>query len=223
MKKILLQLLWVPLVLLATVPVSAQTNEIKQIQLEDDTAKPLTVYLAPGQGVTIDYRRIGQTIETLWLDNKRYVGISTDGSLLGSKDGAATDPASALHLNLIESQSNNSIEKSNRSLITVITVDSKKHRRYFLYNVFPNYNTSDGDSTKLIEYIMPVYSTTRFDVNKLARNIKLMISQGLIRDLKLIERTNKLIAFLNEGMSIDQAAQEAQLSMKFVNGVLAQE
>jgi hypothetical protein len=222
MKKLLSQLLWVPLALLAISPVSAQTNEIKQIQLEEDTPKPLTVYLAPGQGITIDYRRIGQTIETMWIDNKRYVGVSTDGNLLGSAGGSAADPASALHLNLIESPSNNSIEKSNRSLVTVVTVDPQKHRRYFLYSVYPNYTTSDGDSTKLIEYVMPVQSATKFDATRLAKNIKLMIGQGLIRDLKLIERTNKLISYLNEGMSLEQAAKEAQLSMRFVNGVLAQ-
>lgn len=218
MKKILLKLLGLPLILLAISPVSAQTNEIKQIQLEEDTPKPLTIYLPPGQGITLDYRRVGQTIETVWLDNKRYVGISTDGNLLG----AGSDPASALHLNLIESSANNPIEKANRSLVTVITIDREKHRRYFLYSVFPNPTSSDGDSTKLIEYIMPAQTTTKYDVTKLARNIKLMIEQGLIRDLKLIERTNKLISLVGQGTSIEQAAREAQLSMRFVNGVLAQ-
>jgi hypothetical protein len=218
MHKILLKLIGLPLVLLAILPVSAQTNEIKQIQREEDTPKPLTVYLAPGQGITIDYRRVAETIETMWLDNKRYVGVSTDGNLVGS----GTDQASALHLNLIETPASNSIEKSNQSMITVITVDQHKHRRYYLYNIFPNYTTSEGDSTKLIEYIMPVQSATRYDTPKLARNIKMMIDQGLIRDVKLIERTNKLLSLLNEGMAIETAAIEAQLSMRFVNGVLSQ-
>lgn len=218
MKKILLNFLGLTAILLAISPVSAQTNEIKQIQLEDDTPKPLTIYLPPGQGITVDYRRVGQTIETVWIDNKRYVGISTDGNLLGS----GSEPGSALHMNLIESSANSSIEKSNRSLITVITVDREKQRRYFLYSVFPNPTSSDGDSTKLIEYIMPTQTTTKYDVTKLARNIKLMIDQGLIRDLNLIERTNKLIGLVSQGTSIEQAAKEAQVSMRFVNGVLAQ-
>ena len=229
MRNILSKSLLIPLVLLIVLPIStihpvlAQMNEVKQLEIEENTSEPIDVYLSPGQGVTIDYRRTGQTIETVWLDNKRYVGISTDGSLLGLNEGASSVPGSALHLNLIENQANNSIERSDHSLLTVVTIDPKKQRRYFLYNVFPNYHLHQGESTKLIEYIMPIQTPNKFNTAKLIKNIDIMTRKGLITNLELIKRINKLIDLLNDGLDLSQAAREAKVSMKFINSVLAQD
>ena len=218
MKKILLKLLGLPLILVAITPLSVQAYEVRQIQLEEYTPRPVTLLLPPGQGITIDYRQVGQTIETIWVDNKRYIGVSTDGNILGN----GSDPASALHLNLIESSASSSIEKTDRSLITVITVDQQKRRRYFLYSVFPNTTVSNDDSTKLIEYIMPTQITIGYDATRLVRNIRIMTDKGLIRDPSLIGRINQLISLINQGKNIEEAAKEAQVSMRFINSILAQ-
>jgi hypothetical protein len=234
MKNISLVLLSISLLLSTVLPASAQITEVKQIQVGKITSDPLELYLTPGQGITIDYRQLGQTIETMWLDNKRYVGVSTDGDLLhpsqSGKDSTSSTsnssatvpaPASALHLNLIDSQASTAIEKYDRSLITVITVDSQKNRHYYLYRIYPSYIDYNSNNISLIEYTMPTAIIPAQENKKLAKTIKLMISQGLIRDLELIGRTDKLLSLIESGISIEQAAKQAGLSPKFINGILA--
>ncbi len=220
MKKILQQLLGIPLILLATNPAIAQFAEIKQIPVGTETLEPLAIYLPPGQGITLNYGKVEQTVETLWLDNKRFVGVDSDGCLSGLNGSCPKNEATMLHLRLIEALPVNAIENSNNSLLTVVTVDRKGARRFYIYKIQPEYGYFSGNNIKLIEYIMPS-NTTSYDAKKIIANIKIAIDRGLIRDLKLIERTNKFVQLLQDGMDVEQAGREAQLSPRFIEGISA--
>jgi len=219
MKKFLLQLLGIPLVLVIANPSFAQFAAIKQIQTTTETRDPLTIYLTPGQGVTINYGKVEQTVETVWLDNKSFVGIDSDGCLSGINESCSKNEATALHLQLIAARPINMIENNNKSLLTVVTVDKQGVRHFFLYNIKPDYNLLAKDNTRLIEYMMASSNIARYDPNKLISNIKIAINRGLIRDAKLIDRVNKLTKLLQGGMAIEQAAKEAELSPRFIEGI----
>jgi hypothetical protein len=202
-------------------PVSAQEAEIKQIAVGSQTPAPLSINLPPGQGITISFGRIDQNVETVWLDNKRFVGLDTDGCLVGLNPGCKENKASSLHLRLIESKPSSSIEGSNNSLLTVVTIDKRGTRHFYLYNIQPEYNFYGRDNTKLIEYIMPSTELIGHDPTKLISNIRNAINQGLIKDFQLISRTNKLIKLLRDGMTVSDAAREAELSPRFIDGLMA--
>jgi hypothetical protein len=221
MKKIL-GLITLTLALSMSNPASAQEAEIKQIPVGIQTPAPLNINLPPGQGLTIWFGRIDQTVETVWLDNKRFVGLDTDGCLVGLNAGCKENKASSLHLRLIDSKPSSSIEGSNNSLLTVVTIDKQSVRHFYLYNIQPEYNFYGRDNTKLIEYIMPSTKLVEHDPNKLISNIRNAISQGLIKDFQLIGRTNKLIKLLKEGINVNDAAREAELSPRFIDGLMAE-
>jgi hypothetical protein len=208
------------MVLLATAPVFAQLSEIKQIQIPAETSDPLTIYLPAGQGVTLAFDKTEETIETIWLDNKRFVGIDSNGCLNGLNGSCAKNEATALHLNLIETRTLNPISKIDRSVLTVVTVNKQGRRHYFIYNIYPTYSSYSNDNTKLIEYVM-ASATTKYDVDKLVRNIKKAIDTGLIRDPEFVNRSRKLIALLNENKPVEEAAQKAGLSPRFIQSMLA--
>jgi hypothetical protein len=204
--------------------VSAEPIQIKKFLVVEGTPNPLEFYLYPGQGVTLDYGKAGQTVETIFLDNRRFVALDTDGCLNGLNGGScAKNEATMLHLRLIDSLPGSGVvDRINKSLLTVVTTDSSDVRRTYLYRIRPSLNTSDGDGTELIEYVnQRTASTDRYTAENILAQLKKGTVEGWLVDPSLIGRVRSFADYLRQGLPVEVAADKAKISMKFVNGLVA--
>ena len=57
----------------------------------------MNINIYAGIGTNINFKNLGETIETMFLENKSWVGLTTNGSM-NSQDQTGTNTASLIHL-----------------------------------------------------------------------------------------------------------------------------
>jgi hypothetical protein len=210
----------IPLLFSQSHPCIAQTAQIQQYQVTKGTSIPISIYLTAGQGITLNYDKAKQKVETIWIDNKRFVGIDSDGCIVGLNPSCKRNEATALHLRLIESTANNEADKVERSMITVITVDQKGERYYYIYRIYPERTYSNQESLALIEYIMPSAFNSKYSSKQVMDRIERAKNEGIIRNPQLVERVDKLVGLLKKGINVENSSQDAGISIEFIEGLL---
>lgn len=210
----------IPLLFSQRHPCIAQTVQIQQYQVTKDNPAPISIYLTPGQGITLNYDKAKQKVETIWIDNKRFVGLDSDGCLVGLNANCKQNEATALHLKLIESAPSNEIEKVDRSMMTVITVDETGNRHHYIYRIYPERMGGEHESLALIEYVMPSALNSKYSSRQLIDRIEKAKARGFIRSPQLVERVDKLVDLLRRGGNVEQAAGQAGISIEFIEGLL---
>ncbi len=85
--------------------------------------QPITVPLAPGNGVTLSFLPSNQTIAKVWLDNPSFAVIDSNGCLSGlpSVGNCTGEGAKVLHLRRINDLTIPGLPKTSSTLLTVIT------------------------------------------------------------------------------------------------------
>jgi hypothetical protein len=220
MKKFLYPLFCLPFLLATAAPARSQLTEIRQFSATDFTQLPTTVYLYRGQGLTISYAKANQTVETVWLDNPRFVGLDSDGCLQGLQPNCAKNEASTLHLKLIDSMPGAKVNQINKSLMTVVTVDAQGQRHNYLYRLQASLKGADGDGTALIEYVLPMSAKpTTISATTIQAGMQLAYREGRLKDPQLMSRTLTLLNLLNSGVPLETAAKEAGVSMTYVRSL----
>jgi hypothetical protein len=207
---------------------AAETKRIVPTSLSPPTEE---IRLYPNKGVSIAYFQIGQVIETVWLDNKSRVLLSSDGCLSGLNQKCAKNSATVLHLSRLASSP--FPVTSNHSSLTVVTIDSNGQRYTYRYNLEIIDKRSTKDTLTLLEYVAPPPPPIRA-VKRITRTAivapiilgkKLRIAaeraqqNGLLFDSKLIARTDRFIQLIEQGFPPTDAARQAGVSAAYVNAL----
>jgi hypothetical protein len=98
--------------------------------------------LHPGLGTNISFDDVSQTIETIFLDNKSFISLTTNGCISEAADKVCppNSAPSLIHLSPIDSLNLPGVVKVNKSaggksLLTVITRDTRKKRHTYVFNI----------------------------------------------------------------------------------------
>jgi hypothetical protein len=189
------------------------------------------IWLHPNTGVSVSYIGIEQTIETVWLDNKSRILLSTDGCLSGLNARCTRNSANVVHL----SRAGSALFKGRgeNSMLTVITADSGGKRYTYRYAVKVTNRPANEQTVTLIEYILPRDLASQ-PARQNARTVilppailgkRLRVAaqraknEGRLFDPALIRRTDTFIELVESGVNPQSAAQQAGLSAEYVNAL----
>lgn len=206
-------------------------SETKSILSSSQSPPTEEIRLYPNMGVSITYFQSGQTIETVWLDNKSRILLSSDGCLAGLNPKCTKSSATILHLSRLASSL--FAHKSNHSAMTVVTIDSQGKRYTYRYDLQVVDRPVMGDALTLVEYVSPppipvqpvkrIARTAIVSPSTLAKKLRAASERaqqdGKLFDSKLIARTDRLIELIQQGFPPAVAAREAGVSPAYVNAL----
>jgi hypothetical protein len=78
------------------------TNRVRDrkpiiVRVNSPLNEVMDINIYAGVGTNINFENLGETIETMFLENKSWVGLTTNGSM-NSQDQTVTNTASLIHL-----------------------------------------------------------------------------------------------------------------------------
>jgi hypothetical protein len=118
---------------------SPSSDVVKYIYSDRNAVK---LELHPGLGTNISFDDVSETIETIFLDNKSFISLTTNGCLSAAADKVCppNSAPSLIHLSPIDSLNLPGVVKTNKSaggksLLTVITRDPRKKRHTYVFNL----------------------------------------------------------------------------------------
>jgi hypothetical protein len=118
---------------------SPSSDVVKYIYSDRNAVK---LELHPGLGTNISFDDVSETIETIFLDNKSFISLTTNGCLSAAADKVCppNSAPSLIHLSPIDSLNLPGVVKVNKSargksLLTVITRDARKKRHTYVFNL----------------------------------------------------------------------------------------
>jgi hypothetical protein len=174
--------------------------------------------LAPGNGVTISFRRLGETIERVWVDNQTFFTLNSDRCLVGLEEEnqeCTSSGATLLHLRRIERLDIPGLLPNTTAQLTVITAQSDLP---YLFKIVPN-----GEPEALVYEVVPPRSAP--DWSHLAA---LRLGVELARELDLLPESSPLWGrlaalerLLQQGFELRYAAAEAGVSLELVERLVA--
>lgn len=105
--------------------------------------EPMRVELHKGLGTSISFDAVNETIETMFLDNKSFVSLHTNGCIadIGIRNSCPPNSAPTLvHLSIIDDinltgVTNTNREAGNISMLTLVTSDSRKQKHNYVVNI----------------------------------------------------------------------------------------
>jgi hypothetical protein len=206
-----------------------QESDTRQIQISSSSPATEAIKIYPNRGVSINYAGAGQAIETIWLDNKSRILLTTDGCLRNLNPKCARNSASIIHLTRLESTPYK--KKSNTSLMTVVTLNGQGKRYTYRYALQALDGKPTGASPTLIEYTVPGVNVNQLTAKRVAtaspRVLGLRLRsgaaraerEGLLTDKELKKRTYQFILLVERGVPPSEAADRAGISRDFANTI----
>jgi hypothetical protein len=100
----------------------------------------MTLKIHPGVGANINFEGVGETIETIILENKSFVGLTTNGTLASQeKDKSTPSTASLVHLSLIDKLDIPGVSGINKqtaqSSLTIVTKTRSGSRVTYVFDL----------------------------------------------------------------------------------------
>lgn len=214
--------------LLALPSLAAETKSIVPSAQSPPTEE---IRLYPNKGVSITYFQSGQTIETVWLDNKSRILLSSDGCLAVLNPKCVKSSATMLHLSRLATSL--FANKSNHSAMTVVTINGRGQRYTYRYDLEVVDRPAPEDALTLVEYVtpppapvQPIPRITRQAIispSILAKKLRAASvraqREGKLFDSQLIARTDRLIELIQQGFPPAAAARTAGVSPEYVNAL----
>jgi hypothetical protein len=125
------------------------------IRREAPLLKPMTINLHPGQGTNISFDEVGQTIETIFLDNKSFVALTMNGCLGADCNGTA--PPTLVHLSMIDDIELAGVSRTNKkaaqkSLLTITTTDTRGQKFVYIF-ALRLLSKTRGQNVALIQFV----------------------------------------------------------------------
>jgi hypothetical protein len=118
---------------------SPSSDVVKYIYSDRNAVK---LELHPGLGTNISFDDVSETVETIFLDNKSFISLTTNGCISETADKVCppNSAPSLIHLSTIDSLNLPGVIKVNKSaggksLLTVITRDTRKKRHTYVFNL----------------------------------------------------------------------------------------
>lgn len=108
-------------------PVTAQPDILQVVKASHqgqlNQMKPIAIALAPGQGVTLNFRLANQVVSQAWLDNPAFVTLNGNGCL-GVIQKECHRPTNVIHLKRISDLTIPGLPQTDSTYLTVVTEGS---------------------------------------------------------------------------------------------------
>ena len=195
-----------------------------------------------GVGTNINFENLGETIETMFLENKSWVGLTTNGSM-NSQDQTVTSTASLIHLSPIDPLSIPGVIQTNKKAIqsglTVVTKDKAGKRKTYIFNL--RYARNSDAAVALVEFtspyqapVNPIFGASirqeidasnkerRILVAKLAHGFAQMMNRGDLKDYspKQIDAIRQMIGSVYQGIPLMESADRYAVDMMVVSKMI---
>ncbi|BAT56748.1 hypothetical protein NOS3756_57600 (plasmid) [Nostoc sp. NIES-3756] len=195
-------------------------------------AKPQTINVWNGHGVSISFYGVGEAIQRVWIDDPSQILIDTDGCLKGIDSECEQPGAGLLHLRRIKKLSIRGLPQVRATHLTIITQTITGERKSYHFVVAPSNGKPQysqiaitGDESpplatpppRTLQPITQTMNTSRqirFGVAVAIRNKLLQPSSALHG------RIEQLITYLVQGDELSTAANKAVVSMELVNKLI---
>ena len=192
-----------------------------------DNGFPLKIALAPGYGVTINFSSLGESIQSVWLDNPSFATLDTNAP---NGQGNST----VLHLKMIETLKIDGVINTATSGLTVVTVTPDGKNNVYLFKVVK----SRYPQAQIIDFYRParreINACGKYGIeaeiaakknSRLVSTLKLGIDRAYARGFlkvnsPLNSRLNQFMSKVNCGMAVNLATAQTGLSNQLIDSLL---
>lgn len=202
----------------------------------------MDIDIYPGIGTNISFEGIGETIDTMFLENRSWIGLTTNGSMAGNDTVANT--ATLIHLSPIDPLSLPGVIETNKktvqSLLTVMTKDKSGHRKTYLFNL--RYTRRSTKAVALVDFYRPQAAPKNPIVNaasmrqeieasnqerrilvaKLASGLATAIGRGELKNYtpRQIDDIRKTIGMVYQGIPLADAVRQNNADMTTISKLI---
>ena len=239
--KSLLPLLALTSTVATGLPVFARQPIIQQVYLP--LQKVMDINIVPGVGTNINFEEVGETIQTMFLDNQSFVGLKPEGCL-GTEDNCK-DPANLIHITLLDKLKLPGVVKVNeaavQSVLTIRTKDKSGKKKNYIFNL--KYAKKTDVAVAEVTFIPPIPSRPVQTSNPEAERAALVVrekadrdesyklSDKLFKGLKIatnkgemniytpaqLEGINNMIIHVHQGVPLIEAATKYSVDLNLVS------
>jgi hypothetical protein len=177
--------------------------------------------LYPDTSVTLDWTQTDRIIETVFLSNSTTLIVGSDGCLSGlSNVPCKQNRASALNIKLRQPRT------FIRSTLTVVTIDPTGKRKTQVYSLLRGKKYGRDDEINLIQYSA---SAPPPSLGSIKSSQALLLRKGLSTaqarrwalDPLLISKSQLMINYVEQGMSLEDAAAKARVSLPYAQKLIS--
>jgi hypothetical protein len=182
----------------------------------------IAVSLYRGQGITLNFRPTGETIQRAWLDDPSQTTLDFDDANCSTSDteGCA---ASVIHLRRIEPINFPGLPTASTTSLTVLTNNGLYSFRltfpdsgspsYSVLNIQPeSTNVAGADSSSTVAPM-----TQSEGLATIEQGLNIALEKGLIAtDDSLWQRTQTFLSLMREGLSSQVAARQSGVSQDLI-------
>jgi ribosomal protein L21 len=224
------------------------TNQVRErkpiiVRVQSPLNEVMDLNIYAGIGTNINFENLGETIETMFLENKSWVGLTTNGSM-NAQDQTVTNTASLIHLSPIDPLSIPGVIQTNKKAVqsglTVITKDKSGKRKTYIFNL--QYARKSDTAVALVDFISapqapanPIVSASmmkeeiesskqerRILVAKLSNGLGVAINNGHLNDYsqKQINAIRQMIGSVYQGVPLMDAANQYAVDTAMVSKII---
>ncbi|MEO0767890.1 MAG: hypothetical protein AAFY72_00420 [Cyanobacteria bacterium J06649_4] len=180
-----------------------------------------TVALHRGQGVTLNFRPTGETIQRAWLDDPSQTTLDFDDGNCSVTDAAESCAASVIHLRRINPIDFPGLPSTGVTSLTVLTNNNLySFRLTFPESESPSYTVLNIEPERETEPNAPSISpqlTRTEGIAVIEQGLEVARSRGLIDvDDPLWQRTQTFLSLMREGTPAEAAANRAGVSQSLI-------
>lgn len=183
--------------------------------------EPTIIALHRGQGVTLNFRPTGETIQRAWLDNPSQTTLDFDDASCATTAASQSCAASVIHLRRINPIDFPGLPNTSTTSLTVLT----NSNLYSFRLTFPD----SGSPSYSVLNVGPVQDAEQSPPSVLPRGnglegieaveqgLEIALSQALITtEDPLWQRAKNFLTLIREGYSVQTAAAEAGISQALI-------
>jgi hypothetical protein len=184
----------------------------------------MNINIYPGIGTNINFEQLSETIETVFLENKSFVGFSTNGSPTNS---------SLIHLSLIDKLEIPGVvginNQTKQSSLTIVTKDPAGKRKTYMFNL--RQAQSSDRAVALVDFTFPPppkvdpialrldrqkdtsIKSRKILVNKLTAGLKMAIDKGELSDYndRQFDNVRDMILAVYKGQTLMEAMKQYEV------------
>ncbi|MEO0769053.1 MAG: hypothetical protein AAFY72_06410 [Cyanobacteria bacterium J06649_4] len=180
-----------------------------------------TVALYRGQGLTLNFRPTGETIQRAWLDDPSQTTLDFDDTNCSATEAAANCAAQVIHLRRINPIDFPGLPTTDVTSLTVLTDSSLySFQLTFPESGSPEYTVLDIEPERELEPSVSIElpQLTRADgILAIEQGLEIARSRNLIAEGDpLWQRTQTFLSLMREGLSNQSAASQAGVSQSLI-------
>lgn len=223
MKALIFNLLVLPLALATTIaeihPSTAMSivRQVSQAQAQGLMGNGASVMVWAGSGTNIDFTRTDETIQRAWLDDAHALIVDFDAAL-GSRGDA-----SIVHLKRVTGIHFPNLPETKATLLTVVT-RSQYGKKTYLFEVRYGFGTPQYATLAVVPNAQTLAGGIAMsgdrpaDWDAVERGLQQAIAQQLIKPKSPVAlRMMNFLAFVRNGMPMQQAVQKSQVTLAVVS------